>query len=443
MKKLTFRNGIHPRESKISTSALPLETILPKPGLEMVYPLVQNSGAPCSPIVKAGDEVYLGQKIADSDAFVSSPVHSSVSGVVKEMRKALTPTGIVVDSIVIENDGKNIQWETLKSYNDYKALSREDIIKKIREAGVVGLGGAGFPTHVKLSPPPDKKIDTIIINASECEPYLTSDHRVLLDETERFLLGVRVVLHIFPGAKAFIGVEDNKMDAALKLMDALKGDDSIEVKVLVTKYPQGSEKQLIYSCLGREVPSGGLPANIGVIVVNADTIIAIERAVLRDRPLIRKIVTLDGGAVARPGNYRVRIGMSYRNFLEAVGGLKAEPAKMISGGPMMGVSMFSLDVPIIKVSSAFLCLTADEVETFTERGCIRCGKCVEHCPMGLIPLELNQNVISGEIDEFLKNNGMECVECGSCSYVCPSKRHIAQSIRATRRNRLEMARRKA
>lgn len=440
MKKLTFKNGIHPEESKISTSGLPLETILPKPGLEMVYPLAQNSGAPCVPIVKAGDEVYLGQKIADSDAFVSSPVHSSVSGIVKEMRKALTPTGMVVDSIVIENDGKNIQWEVLKSYNDYKALSRDEIIKKIREAGVVGLGGAGFPTHVKLSPPPGKKIDTIIINASECEPYLTGDHRVMLDETERFLNGIRVILHIFAGAVAFIGVEDNKPDAAKKLTQAIKPEDAMEVKVLVTKYPQGSEKQLIYSCLKREVPSGGLPADVGAIVVNVDTVIAIERAVLRDRPLIRKIVTLDGGAVNRPGNYRVRIGMSYRDFIEAAGGLKCAPAKMISGGPMMGVSMFTLDVPIIKVSSAFLCLTESEIDTSLERNCIRCGKCVNHCPMGLMPLVLNQNVVYGETDEFIKNNGMDCVECGSCSYVCPSKRHIAQSIRATRRNRLEQMR---
>ncbi|MDR1689088.1 MAG: electron transport complex subunit RsxC [Clostridiales bacterium] len=441
MRKLTFKNGIHPEESKVSTSALPLETILPKAGLEMVYPLVQNTGAPCKPIVQIGDEVCLGQKIADSEAFVSSPVHSSVSGIVKGMRKALTPTGVIADAIVIENDGKNIKWDTLKSYNDYTLLSKEEIIKKIREAGVVGLGGAGFPTHVKLSPPPDKKIDTVIINASECEPYLTSDHRALLDETERVLEGIRVVLRIFPDAKALIAIEDNKPDAIEKLTHATKNENSMEVKSLVTKYPQGSEKQLIYSCLKREVPSGGLPADIGALVVNVDTLIAIERAVLRDRPLIRKIVTLDGGAVKNPGNYRVRIGMSYRDFLEAVGGLKSEPAKMISGGPMMGVSMFSLDVPVIKVSSAFLCLTADEVKTYTERNCIRCGKCVSHCPMGLLPYTLNQNVVHGEMDEFLKNNGMDCVECGSCSYVCPSKRHIAQSIRSTRRHRLEQMRR--
>jgi len=443
MRKYTFKNGIHPGEYKSSTSGLPLETILPAPGQKMVYPLVQNSGAPCSPLVKVGDEVYLGQKIADSSAYVSTPIHSSVSGRVVEMRKALTPTGILTDAIVIETDGKNIQWETLKSYNDYKSLSPEEIVKKIREAGVVGLGGAGFPTHVKLSPPKDKKIDTIIINASECEPYLTSDHRALLDETERVLNGIRVVLHIFPEAKAFIGIEDNKKDAAEKIQKEIGPNDNIAVRLLVTKYPQGSEKQLIYACLKREVPSGGLPMDCGVIVINVDTLIAIERAVLRAHPLIRKIVTLDGGAVNRPGNYRVRLGMSYRDFLEAVGGLKCAPAKMISGGPMMGVSMFTLDVPVIKTSSAFLCLTEAEIKIYAEKPCIRCGRCVTHCPMGLMPLNLNQNVIHSEMDEFLKNNGMDCVECGCCSYVCPSKRHLAQSIRATRRNRLEAQRKAA
>ena len=436
MIKHTFRNGIHPPDNKSSTSSLPLETIFPAPGLKMVYPLVQNTGVPCEPIIKVGDEVYLGQKIADSDAFVSVPIHSSVSGRVIAFEKSLTPTGIVSDSIVIENDGKNIKWDALKSYNNYAAMEPEEILVKIREAGVVGLGGAGFPTHVKLSPPKDKKIDSIIVNASECEPYITSDHRALLDETERVINGIRIIRHIFKEAHAYIGIEDNKPDAIKQLLREIKPADDIKVVSLFTKYPQGSEKQLISACLRREVPTGKLPNDIGCIVINVDTLIAVERAVLRDRPLIRKIVTLDGGAVNRPGNYRVRIGMSYRDFLDAVGGLKCQPIKMISGGPMMGVSMYSLDVPFIKVSSAFLCLTEDEVRIYKESPCIRCGRCVERCPMGLMPLWLNQNVINFDMDSFDKNNGMDCIECGSCSYVCPSKRHLVQSIRTVRRERL-------
>lgn len=443
MKTFTFKRGIHPDDAKSSTSGIPIETISPKAGCEMIFPLQQNAGAPNEPLVEIGDTVRLGQKIGETGAFVSAPVHSSVSGVVKEFREVLLPTGARSKAIVIENDGANESDEKSGHTEEYKNYSKEQILAKIKDAGVVGLGGAGFPTHVKLSPPPDKKIDTIIINASECEPYLTSDHRVLLEETERFIRGIKVVLQIFPDAKGIIGIEANKMDAVEKLNQILADEPKIEVKVLKPKYPQGSEKQLIYACLGREVPSGGLPADVGAIVINVDTTVAIERGVVRNKPLIRKIITVDGGAVNKPGNYKVRLGMSYRDFIEAIGGFKEEPTKMLSGGPMMGVSMFDIDVPLVKVSSALLCFTEKEVQLSEERNCIRCAKCVDHCPMGLMPLLLNQNIIHGETDEFLKNNGMDCVECGSCSFVCPSKRHLAQSIRATRRNQMELRRRKA
>lgn len=434
MNTFTFKRGIHPNDSKSLTNKKEIIFIQPKIGAEMIFPMQQHLGAPCEPIVSIGEKVLLGQKIADSKAFVSSPIHSSVSGVVKEFRKTLTPNGIKCDAIVIENDGLLTEHPSLNSVEDYTKFEKDKILALIRDAGIVGLGGAGFPTHIKLNPAPDKKIDTIIVNAAECEPYLTTDHRVLLEESDRIIRGLKVVLQIFKGAKGIIAIETNKMDAIEKLEEMTKDIENIEIARLVPKYPQGAEKQLIIACTGRVVPAGGLPADIGVIVDNVDTIIAIDRAVVRRRPLIRKIVTITGGAVKNPGNFKVRLGMSYKDLLDATGGFTENPYKMISGGPMMGVAMYTLDVPFIKTSSALICFTEKEAFLPPERNCIRCGKCVEHCPISLMPLELNQNVIHNEFDLFIKNNGLNCIECGSCSYVCPAKRHLAQSIRVTRRD---------
>jgi electron transport complex protein RnfC len=390
--------------------------------------------------------VLLGQKIADSDAYVSAPVHSSVSGVVKEIKRTLTPSGLYCDAVFIENDGENRAAEfTRRSLDDIKKMPRQELVAIAREAGIVGMGGAGFPTHVKLSPPPGDKISAVIINAAECEPYLTSDHRVLLEETERLIDGIRVLLTLFPEARAIIGIESNKTDAVNKLNALLSEikEDRISLAVLVPKYPQGSEKQLISAILRREVPSGGLPSQAGVVVLNADTTIALQRAVLRGRPLIRRIVTVDGSRAPKLGNYKVRLGMTYRDFVEHMGGFKQAPAKIISGGPMMGVCLFNLDAPIIKTSSAFLCFGEGEVKIHSERPCIRCGRCVERCPLGLMPLELNAAATAKETREFIQNNGMDCMECGSCSYVCPSKRHLAQSIRTIKRAVMAERRKKA
>jgi electron transport complex protein RnfC len=355
--------------------------------------------------------------------------------VVTEIKNVVTPGGINSQAVIIENDGLMQELPSLNQPVDYKKAARQDLINVIREAGIVGLGGAGFPTHVKLSPPPEKKIDYIIVNGAECEPYLTTDHRVLLEETERVLMGLEVVLSLFPGAKGIIGIETNKQDAIDKLMQINKNPD-ISIQPLVPKYPQGAEKQLINACVGREVPSGGLPADIGCIVDNVDTIIAIHRAVFRGRPLMRKVITVAGGAAAQPGNYKVRLGMSYKDMLDAIGGLKQEPYKMISGGPMMGVAMYTLDVPVIKTSSAFLAFTEADGKLPAETNCIRCGKCVDHCPVGLLPLELNKFVVHNDKDKFVSFNGLDCIECGSCSYVCPAKRHLTQSIRVMRREQL-------
>ncbi len=442
MKALTFKRGVHPPDSKEYTNKKQIKILMPEEGSDIVVPMSQHIGAPCEPIVSKGDRVLLGQKIAESGAFVSSPIHSSVSGVVKEIKQVLTPGGAMSKAIIITNDGKFEEDPSLGKDTDYESFSREKIIEKVKNAGIVGLGGAGFPTHIKLNPGPEKKIDAIIVNAAECEPYLTTDHRVLLEKTDRVIKGLEIVLKLHPNARGYIAVENNKMDAIELLTQASKKISNISVVTLQKKYPQGSEKQMIYAVTKREVPSGKLPADVGCIVDNVDTILAIERAVVKDRPLMRRIVTLSGGAVKNPGNYQVRLGMSFRELIEMTGGFKEEPAKVIAGGPMMGVAVYSLDVPLIKTSSAILCLTKEEAELPEESNCIRCGKCVGVCPMGLMPIELNGDVLANDFEAFEKNHGLDCIECGSCSYVCPAKRHLAQSIRVTKRAVMAMKKKK-
>jgi electron transport complex protein RnfC len=298
---------------------------------------------------------------------------------------------------------------------------------------MVGLGGAGFPTHIKLNPPADKKVDTIIVNAAECEPYLTTDYRVLLEQSYELKRGLQIILKMFPEARGIIGIETNKMPAIKRMREVCGDDGRIAVVPLRPKYPQGCEKQLIEAAAGRQVPSGKLPADAGCIVSNVDTVIAIDRCIHRGRPLMRKVVTVVGGALIRPGNYKVRLGMSVASLIGRAGGFKERPAKIIAGGPMMGVALYDLNAPIIKTSSAVLCFTEAEARLPKEQNCIRCGKCVDHCPAGLMPLELNYYAINHDEAAFKRFNGLDCVECGSCSFVCPAKRHLAQSIRATRR----------
>jgi len=435
----TFERGIHPPDKKERTAREAVKKISPQTGAKMIYPMLQHIGAACEPAVSTGQRVLLGQVLGDSAEPVSAPIHSGVSGIVKEIRKALTPNGNICPAIVVENDGKDEGAGKIDTYIA-EVPKRDETLKLIRQAGVVGLGGAGFPTHIKLNPPPGKNIDTFIVNAAECEPYITADHRSMLEDTQRLISGLKIVLSLFPNAKGIIAIETNKQDAIEKIGKAVKGTDRVSVAGLMPKYPQGAEKQLIYALTGREVPSGGLPADVGCLVDNVDTVIAIERAVYRRRPLIRRIITLNGGAVKNPGNYEVRLGMTYADFVTAAGGFISQPYKLISGGPMMGVSMYTLDVPVIKTSSSFLCLTEAEARLPDERGCIRCGRCADHCPVRLAPLDLNQYVIHNETNLFLQNHGLECIECGSCSYVCPSKRYLAQSIRAAKQE--ELARRK-
>jgi electron transport complex protein RnfC len=436
----TFKRGIHPNEAKQQSENVPISVLLPGVNNEMVFPLSQHLGAPCKPIVEIGQKVLLGEKIGDSDAFVCAPIHSSVSGVVKDIRPHLTAAGTITNSIIIENDGLLSEHESIKPRDTYDDLSKDEILLIIREAGIVGLGGAGFPTHVKLSPPPDKKIDTIIVNGCECEPYLTTDNRVMIEEADKIIIGLQIIQKVIQGTKGFIAIEENKPEAIEAMKKACESIPDIEVAIHITKYPQGAEKQLINAITKREVPSGKLPSDIGCIVHNVDTVIAIHRAVLRGRPLMRKVVTLTGGAIKNPGNYKARLGTKLNDFVEMAGGLKCSPAKIVIGGPMMGVAIFDINVPVVKTTSGVLFLTEDEAYIPPEQNCIRCGQCVEHCPAGLLPLELNTDVLRENSAMFLKHNGLECIECGSCSYICPAKRRLAQSIRTTRR--VELAKQK-
>ncbi len=429
----TFKiGGIHPPEGKATTEKKPIEIVMPKTGALMVYPMSQHIGAPAVPTVKKGDRVLLGQKIAEAEAFMCSPIHASVSGTVKDIKPMLTPSGAMVQSVIVENDGLFEEDPSLGQNKDWKKLSREEILDKIKNAGIVGLGGAGFPTHIKLNPPPTDKIDSIIVNAAECEPYLTTDHRVMLEKTDRLVMGLEIMLTLHPGAKGYIAIENNKPDAIKAVSAACQGKSNISVVALLTKYPQGSEKQLIYAVTGREVKSGKLPASEGCIVDNVDTVLAVERACAQDRPLMRRIVTLTGDAVKNPGNYQVRIGMNMKEFIEQVGGFAEEPGKVIAGGPMMGKALYSIDVPFIKTSSALLCLTKKSAELPPESNCIRCAKCISACPMGLMPAKLNQDALAGDMAAFEAHNGLDCIMCGSCSYICPAKRHLAQTIIAFR-----------
>ena len=424
--KHTFKGGVHPKDNKSYTESKPIR-MLEVPS-ELIFPLQQHIGAPCEPCVKVGDTVLMGTKIADSDAFVSSPIHSSVSGKVKAIKPCPVPNGSMVRSIIIENDFQDTPDSSMQPI-DYHSVEPDKIPSLVREAGVVGMGGATFPTHVKLMPPDNCKIDTIVVNGAECEPYLTSDHRVMLETPDEVIYGLKVLLYRFGIENGHIAIEDNKPDAIALMQNKCSQEKGIKVDILKKKYPQGGEKQLIYAVTGRSVPNGKLPADVGVIVVNIDTCTAIARRFMYGIPLMRRIVTLVGGAVKDPVNYHVRIGTPVEYIIEQNGGFKSEPKKVIIGGPMMGIAQFRLDVPIIKGSSAILCLTEDEAYLPPESPCIRCGRCADHCPMHLMPLYIHDFAVRGEYEKCGEYGAAACIECGCCSFECPSKRHLVQNIR--------------
>lgn len=431
MSLLTFKGGIHPYEGKELTMDKPIETYLPKG--ELVYPLSQHIGAPAKPVVKKGDRVLVGQRIAEAGGFVSAYIHASVSGTVKNIEPRLTAGGTKVESIIIENDG---EYEVLErpAPGNWQEMDRKDLLAVIQDAGIVGMGGAGFPTHVKLSPKNPDSIDYIIVNGSECEPYLTSDYRRMLEEPEKVVTGLEIVLHMFPQASGIIAIEDNKPEAIRIMKEQTAEHPKIQVNVMKTKYPEGAERQLIYANTGRYINSGMLPADAGCIVHNVDTVTAIYKAVVEGVPLIDRIITISGDDIVDPKNFKVLLGTSLQELIEAAGGyLDGEPEKIISGGPMMGKAMFSTEVPAVKGSSAVLCMKKDEVAACEPSNCIRCGRCVAVCPGRVNPTKLASLAEHGKLDAFVEQDGMECCECGCCSYVCPAKRHLTQTIAATRK----------
>ena len=438
MGKLTFKGGIHPYDGKELSKNSPIEKYLPKG--EMVYPLSQHIGAPSVPCVKKGDYVLAGQKIAEAGGFVSVPLHSSVSGTVKGIEKRLTAAGTMSDAIIIENDQQYMETEFRGA--ELSSLSNQEILARIQEGGVVGMGGAGFPTHVKLSPKNPEKIEYILVNGAECEPYLTSDYRRMLEEPEKVVAGLEVILRLFDKAQGCICIEDNKPDCIEKIRALVKDKPRIEVKELKTKYPQGGERTLIYAVTGREINSSMLPADVGCIVDNVETVVDIYQAVAAGRPVISRIITVTGDAVAHPGNFRVLTGTCMKELIEAAGGLSDGTAKVVSGGPMMGFALYDLNVPCAKTTSAFLCLEHDQVSEAKMTACINCGRCVKVCPGHVLPARLATLAERGDMAGFEKIDGMECCECGCCSYVCPAKRPLTQSIKSMRKMVLASRRKK-
>ncbi len=435
----TFKGGVHPYEGKELAKDQPIVEVLPKGNL--VYPLSQHIGAPASPVVAVGDRVLKGQKIAEAGGFVSAPIHSSVSGTVKAIEPRRVAVGDMVTSIVIESDGA-FEEVSYASCEDTASLTKEEIIGKVKEAGVVGMGGAGFPTHVKLSPKEPENIEYVIANCAECEPYLTADYRRMLENPEELIAGMKIILQLFGKAKGVFGIENNKPDCIEKLQEMVKDDPRLMVCPLETKYPQGGERQLIYAVTGRSINSKMLPADVGCIVDNVETIIAVYNAVKLGKPVMQRVSTITGDAVEKPGNFLYSVGTSYAELVEAAGGFKSQPQKIISGGPMMGFSMFGLDVPTTKTASSLLCLTEDEVAAMEPTACINCGRCVEICPEQLVPSKLAKFSDHGISETFEKWYGLECIECGSCSYICPAKRQLAQSIKTMKKQILAAKRKK-
>ena len=438
----TFRGGVHPFEGKELSMDRAVTVLKPTSG-EMVYPLSQHIGAPAKAIVKVGDEVLVGQKIAEAGGFISAVVVSSVSGKVKKIEPRVTAGGAKSISIVIENDGQYTAVEGLGEDRDATKLSKQEIRDIVREAGIVGLGGAGFPTNVKLTPKDESKIDYVIVNGAECEPYLTCDYRMMIEEPERLVGGLKVMLQLFENAKAVIGIENNKPKAIEKLRALVKDEPKITVEPLRTKYPQGGERSLIYAVTGREINSSMLPADAGCVVDNVNTVMAIYDAVCKQTPILERVITVTGDAVKEPQNFKVRTGMNYNDIIEAAGGFVGEPKKILSGGPMMGQAMYTTDVPVTKNSSSLTCFLEDEVEKNPESPCIRCGRCGEVCPEFLVPVLMMQTCMAGNSEGYEKLYGMECIECGSCSYICPARRPLTQAFKQMKRRVGEERRQKA
>ena len=433
--KRTFPGGAHPLRREHHGKGFSDQQaiqVLPAPE-QVILPLSQHVGAPCAPAVHKGDLVKMGQVVGQMRGYVAAPIHASVSGEVVAVEERLHPNGQRVMSVVIQNDFQDTPAGELTPIEPWRESDPETLLARIKEAGIVGLGGAAFPTHVKLSPPEGKTCDVVIVNGAECEPFLTADHRVMVERSRAVVQGLQIAKYILGARSGYIGVEDNKPDAMLALGQAAGSDLSLEVVTLPVKYPQGSEKQLIYALTRRKVPAGGLPIDAGVVVINASTAAAIADAVTRGLPLVSRVVTVTGYEVKAPANFLVRLGTPVSTLIQEVGGLPAATGKVIAGGPMMGQALFDLDVPVIKGTSGILMLPEAKTQPKKPTNCIRCGRCVSVCPMHLLPLSISAHSLAGNVGETEKLGVLNCLECGCCDYSCPASRPLLESLRVAKR----------
>ncbi|MDO4286036.1 MAG: electron transport complex subunit RsxC [Eubacteriales bacterium] len=429
MAKHTFLGGVELYGGKEAAREKPIRTIFPEG--EMVYPLLQHIGRPAIPVVAPGDFVLTGQRIAKADGELSADLHSSVSGTVKAIEEREDVSGKWVRSIVVDND-RRYEEIYYPEKRRLSSLGKYEILQAVRDAGVVGMGGAGLPTHIKLDVPQRQRIDYVIANGVECEPYQTGNFRRMVENPAKIINGLKILQKLFPRARSVMAVGDDQAECYALFKQLTREDPQFLVKRLRTKYPQGSERQLIYALTGRTLNAKMLPYEIGCIVLNIDTLVAINQAVMVREPLLTRIVTVGGDAAAAPQNLRVRIGMSYRELLEKAGGLRRAVAMQIVGGPMQGRTLATLDAPVTKRASSLLCLSRDRAREQRETACIRCGRCVLACPNRLVPVELYRDVLKGREDSFISHNGLECNGCGCCSYVCPAKRELSYGIEAMR-----------
>ncbi len=427
MKLLTFpKGGIHPHENKHLSEKSPI-TIVDPPEILFV-PLSQHIGRPAKAVVKAGDQIKKGTLIGEASAFVSANIHSPVSGKVKEVKTMEHPIVGKAEFVIIINDGQ--EEEEFYEKMDPEKVSIDEIIQRVHDAGIVGMGGATFPTKIKLSPPPEKQYDTLIINGAECEPYLTADHRLMLEQAEKVVKGVKLLQKATKVKKVYIGIEENKEDAIKKIEGLIGSDTSLEIKVLKTKYPQGAEKQLIKAITGREVPAGGLPMDVAVCVHNVGTAVAVYEAVAEGKPLIERVVTVTG-AVNSPSNFLARIGTPVSVLIEKANGYKGDPDKLIMGGPMMGIALRHDGVPVMKGTSGLIAMV--DVPIVDPDPCIRCARCVDVCPMGLVPVIMADFIENFKYEEAKNTHVMDCIECGSCSYVCPANRRLVHFFKTAKK----------